>query len=1030
MNNPKGSIWRKWDLHVHTPESFHHGYGNNTDETWEKFISDLENLPPEFKVIGVNDYIFVDAYKKILKEKEKGRLPNIELFLPVIELRLDKFGGSESKLSKVNFHIIFSDEINPDIIQQHFLNALPNKYILSPQYEHLKSEWSALATKDSLADLGRKIKANVPEDRLSQYTSNLEEGFSNISFDLDKIIEVLKSHYFEGKYLTAVGKTEWADIKWNDQSIADKKNIINSADLVLISSTAIEDFNQSKKSLTYSKVNDLLLDCSDAHYFSSSSEKDRIGKCFTWIKVDPTFEGLKQMLNEPEDRVFIGDVPPILEKVNNNRTKYIKSVFINKKEDSDLDEIWFDDLKIDLNHELIAIIGNKGNGKSALTDIIGLVCNSKNYDSFSFLNGKKFRNPRDNKAKHFMGRIQWESEEFDERILDQDPEDYEYEKVKYVPQQYLEILCNEEKDDFEKELKKVIFSHVPEEERLGKTTLDDLIRFKSEAINQRIKILSDELSKINEEIIKLEEMGTDQYRQRTEEILKTKKLELQAHENIKPKVVPKPEADNHLTSDLTKLTEEIDKKTSEKAQLEEILADNDERKIDIVKNIAIIDKVLGEIENFKTQVSALETKLNCDLEVFGLAFSNIISLQIDTAPLTELKERLNSELAQINNDLNPQGICDEKTNEYKDNHYTLFEKVKADLKELQNKLDEPNKKYQEYLTQLTDWEAKKEEIEGSEDKEDTIEYYEKILKYIKEQLPEDLKIKKEERLNIVRQIYRKKNELVNIYKSLYKPVEDFVAQHELSDHRYQVNFDVALEVKEFEEKFFSFVHQGLKGTFWGREEGAKRLKLILEAIEFNTEDSVTTFLNTVIENLEQDQRSGKKEKRIIKQQLKRDNVLDFYDFLFSLDYLNPIYKLKLGDTELSLLSPGEKGAILLIFYLLIDKDDIPLIIDQPEENLDNQSVYELLVPYIKEAKKRRQIIIVTHNPNLAVVCDAEQVIYAKIDKTHNYKVEYISGAIENPKINQRIVDILEGTLPAFSNRDSKYTITKTFEQKV
>ncbi len=385
---------------------------------------------------------------------------------------------------------------------------------------------------------------------------------------------------------------------------------------------------------------------------------------------------------------------------------------------------------------------------------------------------------------------------------------------------------------------------------------------------------------------------------------------------------------------------------------------------------------------------------------------------------------------QINNDLNPRGIYDEKTKEYKGNPYTQFEKVKEDLKELQNKLDEPNKKYQDYLKQLADWEVKRKEIEGSDDKEDTIRYYEKILKYIKEKLPKDLKNKKKERLKKVRKIYNGKKELVEIYKSLYKPVEDFVAQHKLSDPKYQVNFDVSLEVKEFEEKFFSFVHQGVKGSFYGSEEGAKRLKSLLDVTDFNNEDSVTEFLNKIVENLEQDQRSKKKGKRIIKQQLKRENVLDFYDFLFSLDYLNPIYKLKLGDIELSLLSPGEKGAILLIFYLLIDKDDIPLIIDQPEENLDNQSVYELLVPYIKEAKKRRQIIIVTHNPNLAVVCDAEQVIYAKIDKTHNYKVEYISGAIENPKINQRIVDILEGTLPAFSNRDSKYTITKTLEQKV
>jgi len=134
--------------------------------------------------------------------------------------------------------------------------------------------------------------------------------------------------------------------------------------------------------------------------------------------------------------------------------------------------------------------------------------------------------------------------------------------------------------------------------------------------------------------------------------------------------------------------------------------------------------------------------------------------------------------------------------------------------------------------------------------------------------------------------------------------------------------------------------------------------------------------------------------------------------------------LKLDETELSQLSPGEKGALLLIFYLLIDKNDIPLVMDQPEENLDNQSVYELLVHYIKEAKKRRQIVIVTHNPNLAVVCDAEQIIYAKIDKTNRNTVSYKSGSIENSEINKKIVDVLEGTMPAFSNRESKYAITR------
>jgi predicted ATPase len=93
--------------------------------------------------------------------------------------------------------------------------------------------------------------------------------------------------------------------------------------------------------------------------------------------------------------------------------------------------------------------------------------------------------------------------------------------------------------------------------------------------------------------------------------------------------------------------------------------------------------------------------------------------------------------------------------------------------------------------------------------------------------------------------------------------------------------------------------------------------------------------------------------------------------------------------------------------------------DQPEENLDNESVYSLLVPYIKRAKKRRQIIIVTHNPNLAIVCDAEQIICATMNKKKN-EIRYESGSIEDPEINKKVVNVLEGTMPAFSKRDEKY----------
>ena len=97
-------------------------------------------------------------------------------------------------------------------------------------------------------------------------------------------------------------------------------------------------------------------------------------------------------------------------------------------------------------------------------------------------------------------------------------------------------------------------------------------------------------------------------------------------------------------------------------------------------------------------------------------------------------------------------------------------------------------------------------------------------------------------------------------------------------------------------------------------------------------------------------------------------------FLFNLEYIGVSFKLKMGNRDLSELSPGERGIVLLIFYLALSKNKMPIIIDQPEDNLDNQSVYSKLVPCICKAKQKRQVIIVTHNPNIAVACDAEQII--------------------------------------------------------
>ena len=75
--------------------------------------------------------------------------------------------------------------------------------------------------------------------------------------------------------------------------------------------------------------------------------------------------------------------------------------------------------------------------------------------------------------------------------------------------------------------------------------------------------------------------------------------------------------------------------------------------------------------------------------------------------------------------------------------------------------------------------------------------------------------------------------------------------------------------------------------------------------------------------------------------------------------------------------------------------------------------------HVYKAKQKRQVIIVTHNPNIAVACDAEQIVFCEKHNDSN-KIRYVSGSIENPVIRNHVVDVLEGTMPAFDLRRLKY----------
>jgi hypothetical protein len=168
----------------------------------------------------------------------------------------------------------------------------------------------------------------------------------------------------------------------------------------------------------------------------------------------------------------------------------------------------------------------------------------------------------------------------------------------------------------------------------------------------------------------------------------------------------------------------------------------------------------------------------------------------------------------------------------------------------------------------------------------------------------------------------------------------------------------------------------------------------------------------------------------IKDQLREKRTArELADWFFDIEPFGVTYTLEYDKKDLKYLSPGEKGIVLLLLYLEAEEDDHrPLIIDQPDDNLDNLSIYPSLVQYFRERKHTRQIVIITHNPNLVVTTDSEQIIIGSFDGSRTPRIRYRSGALENtsaepnPGIREEVCHVLEGGVDAFRIRENRYDL--------
>src|SRR5262249_35026824 len=152
--------------------------------------------------------------------------------------------------------------------------------------------------------------------------------------------------------------------------------------------------------------------------------------------------------------------------------------------------------------------------------------------------------PRDNKAVHFEATLRWASGTTVVKRLDIDPDRDAVEAVKYLPQNYIETLCNEivagEDSAFDRELKQIIFSHVGPAERYGRDTLDEVVQYLTAETQGTIRVLAGKVHALNEEIAQLELRGSQSFRNQLESQLRVRRGELDAHDVAKPTPVPEP----------------------------------------------------------------------------------------------------------------------------------------------------------------------------------------------------------------------------------------------------------------------------------------------------------------------------------------------------------------------------------------------------------------------------------------------------------------------------------------------------------
>ena len=894
----RGSEWRKWDLHVHTPETKLNNQYNAESNVWREFCKRIEKS--DVDVFGITDYFSLENYTKFINEFLQIYPNSTKVFFPNIEFRIaDKNKDGEH----IQFHIIFSnqEEIVNKIPQ--FLTRLP---LISTDDINLTKKYCC---KEDLEKIGYK-KAMV---RFEETISTLEENFSLH----DYIIVGLSSGYGSlrpGKDDTKGG--EYA--KEIDKKCGVFFGSSKDTDFYLNKIPGRDSFNLPPKPV---------FNGSDSHSFAHIDNK--LGKKYekkdgkgsicdyseiTWVKAEPTFEGLRQTIYEPEERVRIQENNPKLDYDK----PYFSSIFFRNDENIFKDEeLYFDKStqEIPLNPNLVAIIGGRGEGKSMLMKYISTSFAIKTIET----------------DKYFLksGNIE-----------------VKYSKTIKNEEEFLPFpIINNTKHslDFiyisQGELKNI----VEKKEQLAEG-ISKMADIKEIAFDKNLdKEVSDKLEELHNIVVFLEDSQNN-----LEKLQEQENTQRQFIENITTK------ENKEKLEQYTKILGDINIETDKKIQLLNLKNIFSQEEINLNGNITSINQkysldipTIQKEQIFKLQLEKIQELLK--------------SIEEHFISLNQEKERIKNEFSQF---------------------YT------GDLTTLLKDVD----KYQNELSLISD---KIERVN------EAIEKKRNLIKVIFEDI--------ENQLSLISKIKAEYNEQEKSILEDWEKFKNIGLREDLNSQQKRImqtllqDLDIEAVTEFNKEAFYNEIYHCINGAGWRIKNNQKAQE---EYFGINDLDSFFNFLKE--KYLEASSING----------IHRDVLrATLFNEQYRQKYIKVYPILKYKGKNLDKISIGQKGTVYLKMKLATEAFSKPIVFDQPEDDLDNQFIIKELVDLFKELKKYRQVIIITHNANLVINADAEQVIIAKND---NERLKYYCGSLENSNINKQICEILEGGKEAFEKREQKY----------